>query len=220
MVISHSTVPIAIVVISHSTVPIAIVVISHSTVPIAIVVISHSTVPIAIVVISHSTVPIAIVVISHSTVPIAIVVISVCVTFLQIFSDEISEAPPSRPGFESDAEQSAQTLSIPFPEVTNLSNPFPATIIQDYAHLDMEKYAASAHVTGMSARVNNIVRAFRIHGPLDKELLSKALNEVASLHHLLTATFQRSKDRLYMQTSQGKPYVSTYTLQQCQCLTL
>lgn len=122
---------------------------------------------------------------------------------MQIFSDEVSDAPPSRPGFESDAEQSAQTFGVPFPDVTDPSTPFPATIIQDNAQQDQERFAASAHPSGLSARVDNIVRAFQIHGPLDRELLSKALNDVASLHPLLSATFQRSRDRLYIKTSHG-----------------
>lgn len=125
------------------------------------------------------------------------------IPFMQIFSDEVSDAPPSRPGFESDAEQSAQTFGVPFPDVTDPSTPFPATIIQDNAQQDQERFAASAHPSGLSTRVDNIVRAFQIHGPLDRELLSKALNNVASLHPLLSATFQQSRDRLYIQTSHG-----------------
>lgn len=100
-------------------------------------------------------------------------------------------------------EKSAQTFEIPFPDTFNPAIPFPATIIQEQAQLDMERFAASAHASGLSARVDNIVRAFRIHGPLDRDLLSKALNEVVGLHPLLTAVFQRGKDRLYLQTSQG-----------------
>ena len=118
----------------------------------------------------------------------------------QIYSDEGSEAPPSRPGFESEAERSGQSFSIPFPEV-NKSSPFPATIIQDHAQLDQDKLAASAHPSGLSARVDNIVRAFSIHGPLNREMLSKALDKVASLHPLLSASFQRCSGKLYMQTS-------------------
>ena len=123
---------------------------------------------------------------------------------LQIISEGASDAPPSRPGFESDAEKSTQTFSIPFPEVPTPSSTFPATIIQDHAQLDMERFAAGAHVTGLSPRTDNIVRAFQIHGPLDRELLSRALNEVSSLHPLLTATFQRCKSKLYVKTSEGE----------------
>lgn len=116
---------------------------------------------------------------------------------LQLLDDD-SEAPPSRPGFESDAERSAQSLNVPFPTV-NTSVPFQATIIQDYAQLDSTRFMAGTNQSGMSTRVDNIVRSFRIHGPLDKQLLSQALNEVASLHPLLTAVFQRYKDKLYVQ---------------------
>ncbi len=90
----------------------------------------------------------------------------------------------------------------------NKSVPFQATLIQDHAHLDTERYAAGTNASGLSGRVDNIVRALRIHGPLDKELLQKALNQVASLHSLLTASFQRTKDRLYIHTNAGgKPCV-------------
>ncbi len=108
-----------------------------------------------------------------------------------------SEAPPSRPGFESDAEKSAEVFHIPFPD-TNISIPFPATMIQEHAQLNTEHYTAMTTTSGLSPRVNNIVRGFHIHGPLDKELLSKALNKIAYLHPILSATFQRGKNRLYV----------------------
>ena len=98
-------------------------------------------------------------------------------------------------------------FSVPFPEV-NISAPFPATIIQDHAQLEMDRFSVNAQPSGISPRVDNIVRAFCIHGPLDKQLLSKALNEVASLHPLLTATFQRSGDRLYVQTTNTSKHVN------------
>ncbi len=119
----------------------------------------------------------------------------------QLFS-EGSEAPPSRPGFESEEEQSGLLLNVPFPDM-NKSAPFPATLIQDHAHFDTERFAVGASTLGLSARVDNIVRALRIHGPLDKELLQKALNQVASLHSLLRASFQRTRDKLYLTTTAG-----------------
>ena len=123
---------------------------------------------------------------------------------MQLLEDDDSEAPPSRPGFESDLEKSGNSLNVPFPTV-NTSVPFQATIIQDHAELDSARFMAGASAAGISTRVDNIVRAFRIHGPLDKQLLSQALNEVASLHPLLSAVFQRYKDRLYVQVrSKGK----------------
>ncbi len=110
-----------------------------------------------------------------------------------------SEAPPSRPGFESEAEQSAEMFRIPFPDV-NVSFPFPATLVQCQILQDTERYAAHITSTGLSPRVNNIVRAFNIHGPLDRELLGKALDQIVNFHPLLLATFQRSKGQLYAQT--------------------
>ena len=122
-----------------------------------------------------------------------------------------SEAPPSKPGFESDAEKSAETFQIPFPDV-NVSSPFPATLIQDQAQQDNERFAAAASVSGVSPRVNNIVRAFRVHGPLDKDLLTRALNKVANLHPLLSASFQRLNGRLYVQTPPPGEWDTIHTL--------
>lgn len=127
-----------------------------------------------------------------------------------------SEAPPSRPGFESDAEKSAETFQIPFPDV-NVSFPFPVTLIQDQILRDTERYAANITSTGLSPRVNNIVRAFNIHGPLDRELLKQALDKIANFHPLLLATFLRSKGQIYAQTpspgtvNSGWVFLGTYT---------
>lgn len=133
---------------------------------------------------------------------------------LQLLSDDGSEAPPSRPGFESEAERSQQSLKIPFPTV-NTSLPFQATIIQEHAQLDLSRFMAGANLSGISARVDNIVRAFRIHGPLDKQLLSQALNEVASLHPLLTAVFQCHGDKLYVQAgNKGIIHNNLYAISQ------
>ena len=123
--------------------------------------------------------------------------------FNQIFSDEASDAPPSRPGFESESEKSAQFLSVPYPDISDPYAPFPATIIQDHAHLDNKLLSASVAPSELSPRVDNIVRAFQIHGPLDRVLLGRAINEVVRLHPLLSATFQRSQDKLYVKTAPG-----------------
>ena len=117
---------------------------------------------------------------------------------MQDFLETESEVPPSRPGFESDAEKSAEILQIPFPNV-NVSLPFPTTMIQEQAQLDTERYAQTTSSSGLSPRVNNIVRGYMIHGPLDKNLLVQALNEIVQLHPLLFASFKRSKGCLYAQ---------------------
>ena len=100
----------------------------------------------------------------------------------------------------------------------NTSLPFQATIIQDHAQLDSSRFMAGANPSGISTRVDNIVRAFRIHGPLDKQLLSQALNEVASLHPLLTAVFQRQGDKLYVQVG-NKGIVDIYMPSVCSLCT-
>lgn len=122
----------------------------------------------------------------------------------QQISDDTSDAPPSRPGFESEAEKSAQFPSVPFPDVSDPSTPFQATVIQDHAHLDNDLLSASATPSGLSPRVDNIVRAFRLHGALDRGRLQRALNEVARLHPLLSATFQRMQDKLYVRATAGE----------------
>lgn len=124
----------------------------------------------------------------------------------QIYSDsDDGDNPPSRPGFESDIEQSALTLDIPFVPLSNSSTTvFQATLLQDHIQLDMERYMAAVLPSGLSPRVNNIVRTFAIHGPLDHSLLQKALNSVANLHPILVARFQRDNGRLYMQIPSGQ----------------
>ncbi len=99
---------------------------------------------------------------------------------------------------------------IPFPDV-NVSVPFPATLIQDNAQLDTEKFMAGTTNIGLSTRVNNIVRAFDIHGPLDKDLLGQALNKVVNFHPLLSATFQRYKGQLYALLPQPGKRVREYS---------
>lgn len=102
-------------------------------------------------------------------------------------------------------EQSGHLFNVPFPDM-NKDAPFPATLIQDHSHLDNDRFTAGTNVSGLSPRVDNIVRAFRIHGPLDKQLLQQALNQVASLHSLLTASFQRTRERLYVQVMGGEKF--------------
>lgn len=89
-------------------------------------------------------------------------------------------------------------FQIPFPDV-NVSFPFPATLIQDQVLHDTNKFAAHVTATGLSPRVNNIVRAFDIHGPLDKDLLKQALDQIVNFHPLLSVTFHRAKGQLYAQ---------------------
>ena len=71
---------------------------------------------------------------------------------------------------------------------------------------EMEQLVATIPPSGLCHRVNNVVRAFSIHGPLNRDLLGTALNTVASLHPVLAARFQRAGDRLYMQLSPGQSY--------------
>eukprot|EP00731_Ephydatia_muelleri_P023922 Em0016g193a len=122
-----------------------------------------------------------------------------------------SLVPPSSAGFEPKSESSPQPPCLQFPDAVDLRSPFPATIIQDHAQLDADKYAATANGVGLSPRANNVVRGFLIHGPLDRQLLGKAIEQVANLHPILSSTFHRWKERLYVQTSQGRMSVTMET---------
>ena len=124
---------------------------------------------------------------------------------LQIYSDDEGgvQSPPSRPGFESEEERSTQIFDVPFHPSPSPTATFPATLLQDHMQFNMEKFAATVQPSGLNARVNNIVRAFSIHGPLDRALLSQALDTVASLHPVLAAKFQRHNNKLYMQAPPG-----------------
>ena len=75
--------------------------------------------------------------------------------------------------------------------------------MQEQELIDHEKYAAAVRPSGLNPRVNNIVRGFEVRGPLDRELLSRAITCVAKLHPILSATFTRTGDKLRIQTSQG-----------------
>ena len=57
--------------------------------------------------------------------------------------------------------------------------------------------------SGMSSGVNNIVRAFEIKGPLDKDLLENAISNVVKIHPIFSATFHRNNSKLYVQIPQG-----------------
>lgn len=58
--------------------------------------------------------------------------------------------------------------------------------------------------SGHNPRVNNIVRAFEIKGPLDKELLQSALDKVVSLHPVLLARFiVQSDSKCFWESLQG-----------------
>ena len=133
--------------------------------------------------------------------------------FLQDFIDDTSgssDPPPSSgPGF-LDASQSSFTslAEVNFASVMSAGDNFPATILQDHELIDHEKYAVAIHPSGLSARVNNIVRAFEIRGPLDKELLGRAINCVVKLHPILSASFTRLRDKLQVKTSQGLTTIS------------
>lgn len=130
------------------------------------------------------------------------------VFWMQEFIDDTSGSsdppPPSGLGFRDESQSSFTSLAeVTFPPLSGSGDLFPATIIQEHGLMDHEKYTAAVHPSGLSPRVNNIVRAFEIRGPLDRELLCQAINCVTKLHPILFATFHKMGDKLRVQTSQG-----------------
>ena len=92
---------------------------------------------------------------------------------------------------------------VPIPPLLDPEQPFPATIIQEHALLEMERFAASVQPSGLSARVDNIVRGFQVRGLLKRDILSRALDAVARLHPMLTVQFYRKDNRLFIQCNPG-----------------
>ena len=82
--------------------------------------------------------------------------------------------------------------------------PYPVTLLQEHLLLEHQAHTAGLQ-SGLNPRVNNIVRAFEIKGPLDKDLLQCALNNVVNVHPILSSKFiLRINNKFYVQTSQGK----------------
>ena len=115
--------------------------------------------------------------------------------------DDSINPPSDEPGSHED--KISMLSDITLPSLTAPNHPFEATIIQDHAYLDAQRYSASVHASGLSVRIDNIVRGFEIRGPLNKEILSRAINAVVRKHPLLTVQFHRRKDKLYVQTNPG-----------------
>ena len=131
----------------------------------------------------------------------------VCVCVQEFIDDTSGSSDPptsSGLGFKDKSQSSFTSLAeVSFPPISGNNDLFPATINQEHSLMDHEKYAAAVHPSGLSPRVNNIVRAFEIRGPLNRELLCQAVNCVAKLHPILSATFHRMGDKLRVKTSQG-----------------
>lgn len=76
---------------------------------------------------------------------------------------------------------------------------FPATLEQVHQLMDMEQLGDLEY----SSKVNNIVRGMKIHGPLNINSLSKALEQVVKLHHILTLRTLHTKEQYMLQSSPG-----------------
>lgn len=102
-----------------------------------------------------------------------------------------------------DHERKLLLSEVPFPPLLDAEQPFPATLIQERALMDVERFAASVQPSGLSERVDNIVRGFQVRGPLNRDTLSRALDAVARLHPMLTVQFYRKESRLFIQCNPG-----------------
>ena len=103
---------------------------------------------------------------------------------------------PSRSSFSSLAE-------VELPKIYNELQPFVTTLIQERSLADHECIMTGVSAAGMSAGVNNIVRAYEIKGPLDKNLLENALMNVVKIYPILSTTFHKHNEKLYAHIPKG-----------------
>lgn len=127
------------------------------------------------------------------------------------FTSGSDEPPSSGMGFVDKSQTSFTSLAeVSFPTVSASADKlFPVTLLQEHALLDHERYTAAVHPSGLSSRVNNIVRAFEIRGLFNKELFQQALNQVVSLHPILSSEFYREQDKLCVRTPHGNAYTES-----------
>jgi len=88
---------------------------------------------------------------------------------------------------------------IKFPSQSCFAGLFPATLEQVHQLTDMEQVGNLQS----SNKVDNIVRGMKIHGPLNVTVLSKALEQVVKLHHILTLRALHTEEKYMLQTSSG-----------------
>lgn len=104
---------------------------------------------------------------------------------------------------ESVSNLEAQITDLPskikFPTKCSFNELFPATLAQVHQLMDIEQLGD----VESSNRVDNIVRGIKIHGPLNVSFLSKALEQVVKLHHILTLRVLHTKERYMLQSSSG-----------------
>ena len=86
---------------------------------------------------------------------------------------------------------------IKFPSRCSFNELFPATLAQVHLLMEMEQLGDLES----SNKVDNIVRGMKIHGPLNISLLSKALEQVVKIHHILTLRALYTKEQYMLQSS-------------------
>ena len=91
---------------------------------------------------------------------------------------------------------------IKFPVQCCFNDLFPATLAQVHLLMDMEQLGDLE----ASSKIDNIVRGMKIHGPLNINLLSKALEQIVKLHHILTLRVLYRKEHYMLQSSSGYVY--------------
>lgn len=118
----------------------------------------------------------------------------------------IEDIKPSGLSFHDESHNGSFVFleEINFPSASTKMSCIPATMIQTQMVQEHEHRKSGMHPSGLSSRINNIVRAFDIKGPLDKKLLENALHKVVNVHPVLSSKFVHQMDKVYLQTSQGK----------------
>ena len=110
--------------------------------------------------------------------------------------------------YEEDISESVSNLQtqitdlpsvIKFPFQCCFNDLFPATLAQVHRLMDMEQLGDLE----TSSKVDNIVRGMKIHGPLNINMLSKALEQIIKLHHILTIRALHTKENYMLQSSSG-----------------
>ena len=115
------------------------------------------------------------------------------------------EIPQSSLKFQDPSHSSFSSLAeVELPSLSNEHQPFVTTLIQEQLLANHECIMTGVTPSGMSSGVNNIVRAYEIKGPLDKQLLETALQNVVKAHPILSSTFHRHNDKLYAHIPKGK----------------
>ena len=117
--------------------------------------------------------------------------------------------------------QRRRKLLLEFPSVPDDFSLFPATIMQEHAIIDTRLALAqqrTLHGVDSGANpelcqgVDNIVRSFAIRGPLDCQLLEKALRQEVAKRPVMRLVFYQYRDQIFCRPPKGEHYFLYCTL--------